>query len=218
MGLLYGNGDFGRTISVSTRCGDDSDCNPASAGGILGAVLGRSRIPAQWVKGVEAVERERFPYTELSLAEACDLTFALALESVRRQGGRVEGAEVEIPRSAIRAVRFERNFEGLRPVEKRRLDLRLGPPQTIEFSGAGFCITGEVKRRGGAAAAVRVSLAIDGAEPEILSLPAEFLRRRDPLFWRYGLRPGPHRLELKILEAGAGVEVVLRDLVAYGSS
>ncbi|MDH4195995.1 MAG: ADP-ribosylglycohydrolase family protein, partial [Candidatus Aminicenantes bacterium] len=88
LGLLYGNGDFDRTLSVSTRCGDDSDCNPASAGGILGTVLGRSRIPPAWIKGVEDVEAEKFPYTSLSLIEACDLTFELALDSIRRQGGR----------------------------------------------------------------------------------------------------------------------------------
>ena len=29
MGLLYGKGDFGRTIDISTRCGQDSDCNPS---------------------------------------------------------------------------------------------------------------------------------------------------------------------------------------------
>src|SRR5690349_9186725 len=35
LGLLYGNGDFTRTFEITTRCGDDADCNPASAGGIL---------------------------------------------------------------------------------------------------------------------------------------------------------------------------------------
>ena len=40
VGLLYGEKDFGKTTDISTRCGDDSDCNPASAGGILGTMLG----------------------------------------------------------------------------------------------------------------------------------------------------------------------------------
>jgi hypothetical protein len=39
LGLLYGQGDFGKTLSISTRAGQDSDCNPASAGGILGVML-----------------------------------------------------------------------------------------------------------------------------------------------------------------------------------
>jgi hypothetical protein len=40
MGLLYGNGDFTRTFEIAARCGDDADCNPATAGGILGALVG----------------------------------------------------------------------------------------------------------------------------------------------------------------------------------
>lgn len=35
MGLLYGNGDFFKTMDIATRCGQDSDCNPATAAGIL---------------------------------------------------------------------------------------------------------------------------------------------------------------------------------------
>ena len=31
MGLLYGNGDFFKTMDIATRCGQDSDCNPATA-------------------------------------------------------------------------------------------------------------------------------------------------------------------------------------------
>jgi len=31
LGLLYGKGDFARTLEVSTRAGQDSDCNPSSA-------------------------------------------------------------------------------------------------------------------------------------------------------------------------------------------
>jgi hypothetical protein len=48
MGLLYGNGDFWKTMNVSTRCGQDADCNPANAAGILGALLGAHAIPAEY--------------------------------------------------------------------------------------------------------------------------------------------------------------------------
>ena len=37
LGLLYGKGDMTRTISIATRAGQDSDCNPSSAAGILGS-------------------------------------------------------------------------------------------------------------------------------------------------------------------------------------
>ncbi|MCE5268933.1 MAG: ADP-ribosylglycohydrolase family protein, partial [Planctomycetaceae bacterium] len=35
MGLLYGNRDIEQTIAIACRCGQDSDCNPSNAAGIL---------------------------------------------------------------------------------------------------------------------------------------------------------------------------------------
>ena len=48
LGLLYGQGDFEKTIDISTRAGQDSDCNPASSGGILGTMLGYNRLPEKY--------------------------------------------------------------------------------------------------------------------------------------------------------------------------
>ena len=41
MGLLYGDGDFWKSMNIAMRCGLDSDCNPSTVGGILGTALGR---------------------------------------------------------------------------------------------------------------------------------------------------------------------------------
>jgi ADP-ribosylglycohydrolase len=48
MGLLYGAGDFQKTLNVATRCGQDADCNPSNAAGILGALLGAHALPAEY--------------------------------------------------------------------------------------------------------------------------------------------------------------------------
>ena len=48
MGLLYGGGDFWKTMNISMRCGRDSDCNPSSSAGILGTILGLKGIPEKW--------------------------------------------------------------------------------------------------------------------------------------------------------------------------
>jgi ADP-ribosylglycohydrolase len=42
------NGDFYKTMNFATRCDQDADCNPASAAGILGALLGAHAIPAEY--------------------------------------------------------------------------------------------------------------------------------------------------------------------------
>jgi len=49
MGLLYGKGDFEKTITIAVMCGLDTDCNGATAGSIAGAMLGAKRIPQKWI-------------------------------------------------------------------------------------------------------------------------------------------------------------------------
>src|SRR5512138_2578769 len=55
LGLLYGESDFFKTMDISTRAGQDSDCNPASACGILGTMIGYKRIPDQWKSGIPGI-------------------------------------------------------------------------------------------------------------------------------------------------------------------
>ena len=45
-GLLFGHGDWKQTMEIATRCGQDSDCNPSSACGVLGSMIGFTRIPS----------------------------------------------------------------------------------------------------------------------------------------------------------------------------
>ena len=47
-GLWYGKGDFGRTIALTVMGGVDTDCTGATAGSILGAILGAKRLPSKW--------------------------------------------------------------------------------------------------------------------------------------------------------------------------
>jgi hypothetical protein len=48
IGLLYGRNDFGKTVITAMHCRWDSDCNPATAGAILGTALGASGIEPRW--------------------------------------------------------------------------------------------------------------------------------------------------------------------------
>lgn len=50
LGLLYGEMDLGKTISIAVMGGFDTDCNGATAGSILGAMLGAQRLPGRWVE------------------------------------------------------------------------------------------------------------------------------------------------------------------------
>ncbi len=50
LGLMYGDTNFGRSIGIAVECGMDSDCNGATAGSVLGAMLGARALPSQWVE------------------------------------------------------------------------------------------------------------------------------------------------------------------------
>lgn len=48
LGLVYGEGDFKKSLITAIDCGDDTDCTGATAGALLGIVLGADGIPADW--------------------------------------------------------------------------------------------------------------------------------------------------------------------------
>ena len=50
MAVLLGRHDFTRTIGIAVMAGLDTDCNGATAGSLLGALLGANALPAKWVE------------------------------------------------------------------------------------------------------------------------------------------------------------------------
>ncbi|MCX6360984.1 MAG: ADP-ribosylglycohydrolase family protein [Armatimonadetes bacterium] len=52
LGLLWGDGDFARSICRAVQPCFDTDCNGATVGSVMGALLGRKSLPAAWVDGI----------------------------------------------------------------------------------------------------------------------------------------------------------------------
>lgn len=48
LSMLYGEGDFARTVEIATMCGWDTDCNAGNVGTVLGVLCGLSGIPAHY--------------------------------------------------------------------------------------------------------------------------------------------------------------------------
>ncbi|OHB81917.1 MAG: hypothetical protein A2W31_05450 [Planctomycetes bacterium RBG_16_64_10] len=88
MGLLYGARDPDKTILIATCCGQDSDCNPSSAAGVLFATIGFSNLPARFTSGLHpTVKFSHTPYDFATLIEVCK---KLACQAVVQAGGRIE--------------------------------------------------------------------------------------------------------------------------------
>ncbi len=88
MGLLYGNSDPDNTIVISMRCGQDSDCNPSNAGGILFTALGMENVPDRFTSALD--RNTKFSFTDYNFDELLDVSEKFAIEFVKRSGGRIE--------------------------------------------------------------------------------------------------------------------------------
>ena len=52
IGLLYGEGDYKKSLLTAVNCGDDTDCTGATVGALLGIIKGCEGLPADWVKHI----------------------------------------------------------------------------------------------------------------------------------------------------------------------
>jgi hypothetical protein len=96
MGLLYGEGDPMKTLEISTRCGQDSDCNPSNAMAVLGVIEGMSGLPAEMQDGVKATGDALFINTDYSFNTAVESTYKYALELIKRDGGEVKDKMIRV--------------------------------------------------------------------------------------------------------------------------
>lgn len=222
LGLLYGQGDYTKTMQISTRAGQDSDCNPSSAGGILGTMLGYDKIPAYWKQGLREAEDIDFKYTTMSLNDVYTIGMKHALQVIERNGGKVTGDQVTIAVQSPKAVRLEQGFPGHFPVEKRAINKDLTSEYTASFEGNGFIVVGDTRPKAQTGAyeyeskyVGQLEVYVDEKLLETASQPASFTRRRYDLTWTYKLTPGKHTLRLKLLNPDSDHTVRFRNLIVF---
>lgn len=217
IGLLYGGGDFTKTLEITTRCGQDADCNPSSSGGILGTIIGYDKIPAYWKMGLKEAESIDFKYTTMSLDDVYETGFKHALQVIERNGGKVNGEMVTIKSQSPVPVRYERSFEGLYPVDKIGVNWSDDKTEAgFEFTGTGFAWQGETGAWGNESDYVlNTELYIDDKLVESPKLPVSYTTRRYELCWKYDLPKGKHKVKLKILNATNEFTVHARDVIIY---
>ena len=114
LGLLYGERDPDKTLTIATRCGWDSDCNPSSAVGVLFTTIGYDRLPDRFKAKLR--QDTAFSYTAYTFPKLIAVCEQLARQTVVQAGGRIErdgnGAEVfVIPRSEPKPGPVERSWD-----------------------------------------------------------------------------------------------------------
>jgi hypothetical protein len=221
IGMLYGEGDYGKTIDISTRCGQDSDCNPASAAGILGTMVGYSNIPEYWKQGLDEVEDINFKYTSVSLNDVYKMSFNQAIQVLLRNGGKESSIQINIPHQIPEPVRFEKGFEGHQPKKLITIDekdkyLNEDKSESLfGFKGIGFVVKGIVE---GNDYTAKIEVFIDGKLSETVMLPADFTTRRNEICWKYNLEPGRHDVKIKLLNPSDNGRLVLTGILIYDKS
>lgn len=213
-GLLYGDGDFSRTMEIATRCGQDSDCNPASAGGILGTLFGYSHIPEVYMPNLREVEDMDFAYTSISLNDAYQLSFKHSLDVIERNGGKVSGDKVSIICQKPEAVRYEESFTGHTPEYVGRVDKPVTDAGELQFSGKGIVVSyGMNSNNDDYTATVEVYL--DGNLDETVILPSRHQLRKQELYYKYNLQDRNHTLTFKLLNPVPDIPVTVTSYVVY---
>ena len=88
MGLLYGEGDPDKTVTISMQCGRDSDCNPSNAAGVLFTSIGYNNLDKKYTENLN--EETKFSYTNYNFPELIQVCLKLAKQFIVRNGGKIE--------------------------------------------------------------------------------------------------------------------------------
>jgi hypothetical protein len=209
IGLLYGDGDFTKSMDISMRCGQDSDCNPSTVAGILGTIMGYDNIPEQWLKGYQKAENITLNYTTVSLNDCYDICLKSALENIQKYGGTVQGEMLVIPVQTPTPVPLEEAYPNVYPQRKIEVGKELRELGTIEFEGTGINIISQgsgvhIPRDSDEADKYQdyiaeVAVTIDAKNVGTRKLPLNFHDRSLELYFTLELPKGKHSISLEWL-------------------
>ena len=215
LGLLYGEGDFTKTIDISTRAGQDSDCNPASAAGILGTMIGYSNIPEYWKGTLYEVEDRPFSHTDISLNKAYEMTYKHACDMLRKHGNAKIGNAFEIKREDIRPVALEVAFEDLKVSGKLTVEKSIDEVNPFTFVGTGLVVKGYVAGALPTDYTAEMEVYIDGKLHETTALPQELNHRKCELFFCYDCPVGKHAVTFKWKNPVSGGKIWITEIITY---
>jgi hypothetical protein len=236
LGLLFGHSDFGETIEIATRSGQDSDCNPSSAGGILGVMLGYNRIPDNFKSGIPALADKKFDYTDFSFTSIVESTGKRARALIRETGGQTDGdtlrVKVQAPQPpkletwnygtvAARIPASDSAWTWTGPWKSEnpkapRVASEKGAEASIAFEGTGVVVTGRLLPTGG-----KLDAWLDGKLNRTMDVNSDDDGARDgeSVWHAFGLKPGRHTVKLVVrgepYADRKGTDVAVAGLIVY---
>ena len=214
LGLLYGNADFERTLDISTRAGQDSDCNPSNACGILGTMVGFKKLPEKYKSGIAGIADKKFSYTDFTFQGIVDSTEKRALSLVAKNGGKRDGDAVRIKSQAAKPMKLALWDDYGSPVERiaasdrrwawkgdwkavatGRQSSAKGTEATIQITGTGAIVVGSYLPNGGTA-----DVYLDGKLDRTVDVyPDEDKEKNGESVWhRFRMSNGPHTIRLVV--------------------
>ena len=73
--LLYGEGDYGKSICMAVQAGFDTDCNGATVGSIVGIINGAGGIGEEWTAPInDTLQTTIFGYTMVKISDCAKKT------------------------------------------------------------------------------------------------------------------------------------------------
>jgi hypothetical protein len=212
-------------MEISTRCGQDSDCNPSNAMAVLGVIKGFSGLPDDMQQGVNAVSDSVFIHTSYSFNTAVSSTNRYALDLIIKNGGTVNDKNIKVKMQAPveptlevafpdlvfdkRISIFDENgwtFKGKwSPFEVTGWDKQVvkqsmfaenaGDELDIAFNGTGISITGNWVKDGG-----KADVYVDGILRHSIDTYYDFANQQhvESILHILNLQPGDHNVRLVV--------------------
>ena len=227
MGLLYGQKDWAKTMEITIRCGQDTDCNTATAAAVLGVICGYDAIPEIYKSYLPEIADSNFLHTDYSFNKAVAQTLTFIKENVENNGGSVTEDGYKIKAQEPVAAPLVKGFHGLEVSEvvfvnqperwtlngqwedfvygegdegPYKVSTMPGDSMSIDFDGTGVALLGSWNTDAG-----RAEVSIDGKPVKTIdtyyvSEAGKFEGNRAYLFYIMNLPAGKHTLSLVNLE------------------
>ncbi len=225
MGLLYGEGDPMKTLEITARCGQDSDCNPSNAMAVLGVIKGFKGLPKEMQTGVKVMGDSTFINTTYSFNTAVESTYKYAQDFILKDGGTITDKNIliksQIPEPAVMEVSFpdvvfdktisvfDQNawkFKGAwKPFEitesnknvikQSMFAERKGDELNFDFNGTGISFEGNWYKDGG-----KAEILVDGKPDKNIDTYYDFANQQHTVsVWHIlNLKPGDHNVRLVV--------------------